>query len=51
MKIDRILGIIIYRVFAKLFRSKKRANKVITVIAFIATVLVTGGLAVLLIAN
>lgn len=46
-----ILGIIIYHIFAKLFRSKKRANKVITAIASIATVLVAGGLAVLLIAN
>lgn len=46
-----ILGIIIYHIFAKFFRSKKRANKVITAIASIATVLVAGGLAVLLIAN
>ncbi len=46
-----ILGIVIYLVLAKLFRSRNRANKVIIVIASIVTVLVTGGLAVLLIAN
>lgn len=46
-----ILGIVIYIVLVKLFRSRKRVNKVITIIASITTVLVTGGLAVLLIAN
>lgn len=46
-----LLGIVIYSILVKLFRSRKRANKIITVIAFIATVLVTGGLAILLIAN
>lgn len=46
-----ILGIVIYLVLAKLLRSRNRANKVIIVIASIVTVLVTGGLAVLLIAN
>lgn len=46
-----LLGIAIYSILVKLFRSRKRANKIITIIAFIATVLVTCGLAVLLIAN
>ena len=46
-----ILGMIIYVMLAKLFRSRKLANKIITVIASIITVLVTGILAILLIAN
>lgn len=46
-----LLGIAIYSILVKLFRSRTRTNKFITVIAFIATVFVTGGLAVVLIAN
>lgn len=46
-----MLGIAIYIMLARLFRSRKLANKVIAIIAAIVTVLVTGGLAVLLIAN
>lgn len=46
-----LLGIAIYSILVKLFRSRKRTNKFITIIASIVTVLVIGGLAVLLIAN
>ena len=46
-----MLRIAIYIMLARLFRSRKLANKVIAIIAAIVTVLVTGGLAVLLIAN
>lgn len=46
-----LLGIAIYSILVKLFRSRTRTNKFITIIASIVTVFVTGGLAVLLIAN
>ena len=46
-----LLGIAIYSILVKLFRSRRRTNKFITIIASIVTVLVIGVLAVLLIAN
>lgn len=46
-----LLGIAIYSILVKLFRSRRRTNKFITIIASIVTVLVIGGLAVLLIVN
>lgn len=46
-----LLGVAIYLMIGKVFQSKKRTNRFITVIASIVTILVTGGLIVLLIAN
>lgn len=46
-----LIGIAIYSILVKLFRSRRRTNKFITIIASIVTVLVIGGLVVLLIAN
>lgn len=46
-----MIGIGLYWSAAKIFRGKKRADTVITVVAAIVTVVVVGGVSVLLISN
>lgn len=46
-----MMGIGIYWFAAKIFRSKKRTDKIFVVLAAIVTIVVAGGLSVLLIAN